>query len=66
MLDQLRRHRATLTELRQSQREVLADDMSPGLRITWQIYAIILEDAISTLNSLINYLTQSKEKTARK
>ena len=66
MLDQLRRHRDTLTELLQSQHEVLTDDMGPGLRITWRIYSIILEDAISTLNSLIEYLNQPKEKAAPK
>lgn len=43
MLDQLRRHRDTLTELLQSQHEVLTDDLRPGLRIILRIYAIILE-----------------------
>ncbi len=63
MLDQLRRHRDTLTELLQSQREVVMDDMSPGLRISWQIYALILQDAISILNSLIEYLNQPTGKS---
>lgn len=56
MLDTLREHHAALTALLHSQRELKTDDLQIGARILINIYAAILQDGISTLNSLIEFL----------
>lgn len=69
-LDQLQRDHAMITAILAAQRELLADGLQVGVpparedhssslvgvRILLGIYSNILEDALSTLNSLIQYL----------
>lgn len=56
-LDSLQRDHATLTEILQARRSVaLGATLSVGMRLLWGIYLAILEDALTTLNSLIEYL----------
>jgi hypothetical protein len=55
-VDQLRGQYATITEILQVQRSTLLQEANPGLRITSEIYIQILEDALKTINSIIQYL----------
>ena len=48
-------HSALATILR-SRRAVELDGMSVGVRVLWTIYLQILEDALKTLDSLIQFL----------
>lgn len=54
-LDSLQRDHATLTEILVSRRGVSTETLSVGMRLLWGIYLAILEDALTTLTSLINY-----------
>jgi len=55
-VDLLRQDHATLTEIFTARRSVSADTLPIGLRMVWQIYLTILEDALKTLDSLIQSL----------
>jgi len=56
-LSQLQADRAALTDILATQRTASAEPMSVGLLLTWRIYIAILEDAITTLDSIITHLT---------
>ena len=56
-LDSLQQDHVVLTEILQARRGVSMETLSIGMRILWGVYLAILEDALTTLNSLINYLT---------
>jgi len=53
MIDSLRQDHATLTELLAARRAVTVVTLPVGMRILFNIYLTILEDALTTLNSLI-------------
>lgn len=55
-LDSLHHDHAALTEILKSRRAVSMETLSVGTRLLWGIYLVILEDALSILNSLIQYL----------
>jgi len=59
-LDSLQQDHVVLTEILQARRAVSVETLSVGMRILWQVYLTILEDALTTLNSLINYLAQDE------
>jgi len=56
-LESLQRDRAVLTEILTARRAVTTVTLPVGVRLVWQIYLTILEDALTTLNSLITFLT---------
>lgn len=58
MLDSLLQDHATLTEILHARRAVPIETLPIGMHIVWQIYLSILEDALSTLGSLISFLTR--------
>jgi len=60
-LDSLQRDHATLTQILQARRGVSMETLSVGMRILWQVYLTILEDALTTLNSLINFLARDPD-----
>jgi hypothetical protein len=60
-LDSLQRDRIILTGILEARRGVSTETLSIGMRLLWGIYLNILEDALSTLNSLIQYLTRDPE-----
>jgi hypothetical protein len=62
-LDQLKQQRATIVEILQSQRENQGHYVSTGVEITVGMYNQILEDALTTLNSLIDHLAARTDKT---
>jgi hypothetical protein len=55
-LDQLLNDHATLTRILEERRAVTAVTLPVGVRLVWGIYLAILEDALSTLSSLISFL----------
>ena len=55
-LDALRQDQATLQQLLTERRSVTTVTLPIGVQLLWKIYLTILEDAVATLNSLINYL----------
>jgi hypothetical protein len=56
-LESLQHDHVLLMELLESRRTVTTETLPAGLRILWTIYLTILEDAVTTLNSLISYLS---------
>ena len=60
-LEQLQADHATLTEILQTQRTYT--HATRGMHITAGIYIHILEDALTTLNSLIQHLASSPPKS---
>ena len=63
MIEALQRDHAALTEILTARRAVTTVTLPVGVRLAWQIYIMILEDALKTLNSMIDYL-EGKEKPA--
>jgi hypothetical protein len=63
VLEDLQHDHAVLTEILTARRTVTAVTLPVGMRLVWQIYIMILEDALKTLNSMIDYL-EDKEKPA--
>ena len=63
-VDQLRGQHATITEILQAQRAAISQGAAPGLHITAEIYIHILEDALTTINSIIQYLDIDNHKNA--
>lgn len=57
-LDSLQRDYATLTEILQSHRGVATETMQVGVLLLWRIYLAMLEDALTTISSLISYLNR--------
>jgi hypothetical protein len=57
MLDTLQQDHHTFTQLLAARRTVSTETMSFGVRVVWQIYLTILEDALTTLTSLIQFLS---------
>lgn len=55
-LDDLQADHSTLASILRSRRAVATDGMSVGIRVLWTIYLQILEDALKTLDSLIQFL----------
>lgn len=55
-LDQLKMQRSTLEKFLEQQKECGPIDTSECVRITMKAYAMILEDAIKTASSLVQYL----------
>lgn len=53
----LQEDHATLSRLLEQRRAVTTVTLSAGQRLLWQIYLTILEDALKTLQSLIDHLT---------
>ena len=60
-LNQLKKQRATLEKLLKAQQESDLFLTSEGVRTTIEIYKTILEDAVKTLNSLIDHLASMPE-----
>lgn len=58
MIDLLQSHRDTLAEFLVTTRNTPLDGLSVGFRLTLGIYAQILIDAVSVLNSMIAFLEQ--------
>jgi len=55
-LDDLQADHSTLATILRSRRAASTDGMSVGLRVLWTIYLQILEDALRTLDSLIQFM----------
>jgi len=55
-LDDLQADHSTLATILRSRRATSTDGMSVGLRVLWTIYLQILEDALRTLDSLIQFM----------
>ena len=55
-LDTLRQDHATFAQILEARRAVTTVTLPVGVQMLWKIYITILEDAVSTLNSLITYL----------
>lgn len=62
MLDSLQQDHATLAQILETRRAVTVETMSTGQRLLWRMYLSILEDALSTVGSLIQYLSPKKER----
>ena len=63
-LEMLQGDHVVLSQILEARRTVTMETMPFGLRTAWWVYLTILEDALATLNSLINYLapdTQNNE-----
>ena len=56
-LDSLQQDHVALTEILAARRAVTTVTLPVGVRLVWGIYLAILEDALSTLASLISFLT---------
>ena len=56
LLDQLKQEHAVLTAIKLHPETQIEKELGIGVRITYSIYTRIIKDALSTLNSLINYL----------
>jgi hypothetical protein len=56
----LQEDHATLCQILENRRAVTTVTMTPGLRILWGIYLTILEDAVKTLTSLIDYIASAR------
>lgn len=56
MIETLIAHRETLQKMAVTTRDIDQEQFSPGLRITLGIYAMILDDGLSVLNSIIDHL----------
>jgi hypothetical protein len=56
-LDTLRQDYTALSELLAARRAVTIVTLPVGVQLLWTIYITILEDAVTTLNSLIHYLS---------
>jgi len=54
-LDSLQQDHATLSQLLHARRAVTMETLPIGMRILFGIYLTILEDALTTLNSLIQF-----------
>ena len=55
-IDDLQADHSALATILRSRRAVSTDGMSVGTRVLWTIYLQILEDALKTLDSLIQFL----------
>jgi hypothetical protein len=56
-LEFLQQDRALLSDLLDARRSVSIETMKTIERIAWDMYLTILQDALSTLDSLIEHLT---------
>ena len=56
-LETLKQDRALLNDLLNARRAVSTETMRTIERIAWDMYLTILQDALSTLDSLIEHLT---------
>ena len=56
MLETLRSHRTTLESLIAASRQMPTEPVPIGIRLSLVIYLTILEDAVSVLTSIIEYL----------
>jgi hypothetical protein len=54
-IEQLKAQQVTLAQMLQVQRSAVSTQTSPGLRMTTEIYTQILEDALKTINMIIQY-----------
>ena len=54
--ESLQQDHATLTQILDARRAVTTVTMPIGVQLLWRVYLTILEDAVTTLSSLINYL----------
>jgi len=55
-LNNLQADHSTLASILGSRRAASTDGMSMGVRVLWTIYLQLLEDALKTLDSLIQFL----------
>jgi hypothetical protein len=55
-LDHLQADHSTLASILRSRQAISTDGMSMGVRVLWTIYLQLLEDALKTLDSLIQFL----------
>ena len=55
-LDDLQTDHSTLATILRSRRAASTEGMSMGVRVLWTIYLQTLEDALKTLDSLIQFL----------
>lgn len=56
-LDQLQKDHSTITEILRVHRAIPADGLQVGVRTLLGIYLHILEDALTTLDALIGFLS---------
>lgn len=59
-LDHLQQDHAKITEILQARRDIMTETLPIGVQIELKIYFMILEDALSALISLIQFLTPVK------
>jgi len=55
-LEDLQADHSTLATILRSRQAASTDEMSVGVRVLWTIYLQMLEDALKTLDSLIQFL----------
>lgn len=55
MIEDLYHDHAAISQILERRRGVTTETLPPGLRVLWNIYLTILEDALKTLNSLISH-----------
>jgi hypothetical protein len=63
-LDQLQSDQADIARILQAQRDVPTEDAHVSVQLLRNTYLVILEDALSVVNSLIQFLT-TKEPSDR-
>jgi hypothetical protein len=65
MLADLRAHHAILERLVVASRQMPTEPVPIGVRLSFAIYLNVLEDAVSVLNSIIEYLDPDEDNLTR-
>lgn len=60
-LEQLQADHSVLQAMLEQRRTALDETMRPSVRLLYQAYLLILEDALGILGSLIEFSTQAME-----
>lgn len=63
-LEQLKQERATIADVLQSQRDNQVQHAGTGIQLTVQMYIQILQDALTTVNSLIEHLEATSKSSS--
>jgi hypothetical protein len=61
LLDSLRRDHLLLEELLEARRGVSTETMPRGVNILWQLYLQTLQEALSAIDYLIDFLTREPD-----